>query len=169
MDLGADDLSGTRALLDLGAREIWAVDRNPMPKTDDPRIRTEVNYFHNLTEAHEVILASWIVNWHVNVEHLLSQAEIVVCLSKNTDGIQCGYRQMWEHLCQREVLVYVPDAHNSLTVYGPKQVRREKTGEEIAALDLSRVYLFDEIKEYNQHESTNHRTTSQAGVPTSAY
>jgi hypothetical protein len=146
MDLGADDLSGTRALLDLGANQVLAVDRNPMPKTDDPRIRTEVNYFHNLTEACEVILASWIVNWHVNVEHLLNQADIIVCLSKNTDGILCGYPQMWEHLCQREVLAYVPDAHNSLTVYGPRQVERPKTGEEIAALDLSRIYRFDEIE-----------------------
>lgn len=134
LDLGAGDLHGTKALLELGASCVWAVDRNPMPKNTDPRIRTEICYFHNLRESHDVVLASWVVNWAVGLEPVLDEARIVVSLSKNTDGTACGYRQMWEYLQTREVLVYCPDPRNTLTVYGPNRVRRGPTGEEAAAL-----------------------------------
>lgn len=147
LDLGARDLQGTKAMLELGAAEVWAVDRNEMPRVSDPRVRTEINFFHNLQESREVVLASWVVNWPVGIEHLLAEAKFIVSLSKNTDGSACGYQQMWEYLSTREVLVYLPEFKNTLTIYGPGwDTERSLTGEEFAALNPQTMFSFFEAE-----------------------
>jgi hypothetical protein len=132
----------------LGASGVLAVDRNPMPNLNDPRVIYWQGMFHDLKLAAKVVLASWIINWDVGVEPIFDQAEIVLSLSKNTDGICCGYPAMWEYLRTREVLAYLPERANTLTIYGPARVSRNLTGEETAALDLSRIYSFENICEF---------------------
>ena len=134
LDLGAAQLEGSELLVELGARDVLAVDRNRMPAPSSSRITTRVELFHNLEETRPVVLASWIVNWQVNIEHHLEAAECIISISKNTDGSSCGYQQMWELLRRREVLLHLPERQNTLTVYGPELVDRAPTGEEVAAL-----------------------------------
>lgn len=146
LDLGAADLEGSELMLELGARDVLAVDRSSMPAPSSSRIETRVTQFHQLEETRPVVLASWIVNWPVNIEPLLGAAERVVSISKNTDASACGYPGMWTHLCRRELLLYVPECRNTLTVYGPRVIERPPTGEEFAALNQGRMYSFDEAE-----------------------
>lgn len=120
-----------------------------MPNLKDPRVTYWQGFFHDLKDTRKVCLASWIVNWSVGVEVIFDQVDIVLSVSKNTDGTVCGYPAMWEYLSRREVLAYAPHVANTLTVYGPSQVSRDHTGEERAALDLSRVYTYEEVSRSN--------------------
>ena len=146
LDLGAADLEGSELMLELGARDVLAVDRSSMPKPSSDKITTRVTQFHLLEETRPVVLASWIVNWPVNIERHLAAAELVISISKNTDGSACGYPWMWTYLCRRELLVHLPERRNTLTVYGPRVVERPLTGEEFAALNQGRMYDFDEAE-----------------------
>jgi len=148
LDLGAAELAGSELMVELGAQDVLAVDRNGMPTPSSSSITTRVTQFHLLEETRPVVLASWIVNWQVNLERHLDAADVVISISKNTDGSSCGYREMWVLLRRREVLLHVPERINTLTVYGPRLVDRAPTGEEVAALwpDIMRVWSFDEAE-----------------------
>jgi hypothetical protein len=150
LDLGAAELAGSELLVELGARDVLAVDRNRMPTPSSELITTQVTQFHMLEETRPVVLASWIVNWPVNIERHLRAAKYIISISKNTDGSSCGYEQMWQLLMMREVLLYVPERKNALTVYGPDSgIRRTPTGEELAATwpDPMRMFSFEEAEE----------------------
>lgn len=146
LDLGAGDLALSHVMVAMGAQDVLAVDRHQMPVPQTPKIQAYVSYFHDLEETRPVVLASWIVNWNVGIERQLHAASHVIVLSKNTDMSVCGYPGMWGLLRQREVLLYLPEHPNVVTVYGPQQAPRGPTGEEIAALNLSHVYTFDEAE-----------------------
>ena len=150
LDLGAANLEGSELMLELGAREVLAVDRTHMPKPSSSRITTRVTQFHLLEDTMPVVLASWVVNWPVSIERHLAAAKTVISISKNTDGTCCGYPWMWTYLCQRELLLYMPERRNTLTVYGPGIVERPLTGEEFAALNQDRIYDFDEAEQLAQ-------------------
>ena len=149
LDLGAADLEGAQLMLELGARDVLAVDRFEMPKPSSSRITTKTTQFQYLEETRPVVLASWIVNWQVDIEKFLEAADVVISISKNTDGSACGYRGMWEHLRRREVLLHLPERQNTLTVYGPKHEIRPPTGEEVAVLwpYPMRMWSFEEAED----------------------
>ena len=156
LDLGAAELTGSELLVELGARDVLAVDRNRMPKPSSNRITTRVVQFHQLEETRPVVLASWIVNWQVNIERHLRAAKVIISISKNTDGSSCGYEQMWQLLMMREILLHVPERQNTLTVYGPASgLRRPPTGEEFAATwpDPMRMFSFEEAEEIVKSKS----------------
>lgn len=148
LDLGAGNLEGAQLMLELGARDVLAVDRFEMPKPSSSRITTRTTQFQYLEETRSVVLASWIVNWQVDIEKFLEAADVVISISKNTDGSACGYRGMWEHLRHREILLHLPERQNTLTVYGPRHEVRPPTGEELAALwlDPMRMWSFEEAE-----------------------
>lgn len=146
LDLGAGELEGSEMLLELGARDVLAVDARAMPEPSSSRISTRCCQFHQLRETRPVVFASWVVNWPVNLEPLLDAAKVIISLSKNTDGSACGYPGMWALLSRREVLRYIPERPNTLTVYGPEIEKRPLTGEEFAALYQERVYSFEEAE-----------------------
>lgn len=152
LDLGAGWLEGSRAMLELGARDVLAVDRHSMPAPGSSAITTRTVHFADLEETRPVILASWIVNWPVDIERHLMAAELVISVSKNTDGASCGYPQMWNLLRKREILLYLPERQNTLTVYGPKEVHRSPVGEELAATwpDHMRMFSFEEAEKLAQ-------------------
>lgn len=152
LDLGAGDLEGSEMLLELGANDVLAIDARDMPDPSSSRIRTRVCRFHELRETRPVVFASWIVNWPVNLEPLLDAAKVIISLSKNTDGSACGYPGMWALLSRREILRYVPERPNTLTVYGSSLVDRPLTGEEFAALYQERVYSFEEAKKLDEEQ-----------------
>lgn len=150
LDLGAAELIGSELLLELGARDVLAVDRHPMPTPSSSRITTLEAHFHQLEETRPVVFASWIVNWPVNIERHLRAAKVIISISKNTDGSSCGYEQMWQLLMMREILLHVPEFKNTLTVYGPASgLRRTPTGDEFAATwpDPMRMFTFEEAEE----------------------
>lgn len=135
VDVGAGDLYYSRLLLELGARKVVAIDKEPLS-----RARRGIQTIRNPLRALEPIRDAWLfLSWPVNhdIGYLpwLEAAEGVVYLGSNVDGSSCGVPAMFMHLYYRGVLHHIPHRRNTLTIYGgPRTQDRELTHEEYAAL-----------------------------------
>ena len=144
-DLGAGDLSLSRELLRLGAACVDAVDTK-LPPRAPKRVLRHPCYFHDYVGSPEVGFVSWPVNWDVNLPTVLRRIPTVLYLGTNVGGTACGDIELWRYLTTREVLAHSPDRENTLTVYGSREVERELTGEEFAALHPERLFTFEEAE-----------------------
>jgi len=54
LDLGAADLEGAQLMIDLGARDVLAVDRFEMPRPSSSRITTKRTQFQHLEDTRPV-------------------------------------------------------------------------------------------------------------------
>jgi hypothetical protein len=147
-DMGAGDCILAQDLLDLGARRIRAVDKEPLVSELDERVEYTQAYFKDLpVEERGVLFLSWPINRKdpALVDHVAA-AQIVVYLGSNMDNNACGSPDLFDHLVCRELLAHVPERKNTLLIYGGPIPRRELVPEELAALDQSVVYNFH--KEY---------------------
>jgi len=137
-DLGAGDMGHARTLLQLGATEIVAIDKDPRPSEE--RIRVTEAYFTEVTPPNNIQVA--FVSWPSNHQlpgllPLLEVSEVVIYLGSNTSMDACGWVDLYEHLTRRELLAHVPYWKNSLIVCGdplPEGDLRPATPEETAAL-----------------------------------
>jgi len=165
-DIGSGDLALASKLMDLGATRIIAVDKEEgIPKNStldivtvdaiDPTILT----YHMDTHIQGVLLnrlfsecddpktisfLSWPPNGPNGLLTVVQTTEVIIYLGKCTDGSMCGEPEMWRELRTREILNISPDRRNTLIVYGPNKVERRPVLEEIAGIDESRIYEFDE-------------------------
>jgi hypothetical protein len=146
-DLGAYDLRLSKTLVDIGASKVTAVDRSEMPSPSRlyPEIETVQAYFKDVAPV-EAAFVSWPVNWPCALLEVIQNADLVIYLGRNTDGMVCGYEALWRHLRGRDVLCHIPCPVNTLVVYGkPLKVPREKgLPEEMAAVYLDRVWTYSE-------------------------
>lgn len=144
-DVGAGDLLLAKSLLNLGAAHVIALEKERMPA----RIKgiTPVRgSFHEYREPIQTAFVSWPVNWwDKGLLNLIERSEVVLYLGSNLDGLMCGFQRMWEHLSEREVLGHVPDRANTLIVYGPNSEVRKPLPEEFAALNLERIWSYQEL------------------------
>jgi hypothetical protein len=142
-DLGAGSLDYAKHLLCLGAREVFAVDKEGFHPTryQGRNITPIERYFADVKVPPGGLAVAW-VSWPTNhVLHgllpLLSAAEVVIYLGSNTGGSACGWPALYDHFHFREVLAHVPHRRNTLAVYGRQLCeaeRRPLIGEEVAAL-----------------------------------
>jgi hypothetical protein len=73
------------------------------------------------------------------------KAKIVIYLGNNLDGTICGSEKLFRHLAKRKVLAHSPAKRNTLIVYGGLLRRkRELLPEELAGIDQSQIYRYDE-------------------------
>lgn len=141
-DLGAGDLTLSRKLLRLGARKVIAVDKEPAP----PRVPKGVEYIQSHFDIFQpasidIAFVSWPVNWATDIEPLVSMANIAIYLGKNTDGTVSGTPKLALAMLKRKLLVYRPDAKNTLIVTRKDRgVFRKPTGEELGMLDRNTIY-----------------------------
>lgn len=158
-DLGAGRLGLAATLIELGAKKVLAVDKEPAwtntPKTGVQYVR---GYFRDYAPSSiPVAFASWPQNAATGLHRLLEQAPCVIYLGSNVDWSSCGYPLMWQQLSAREVLEHVPDRPNTLIVYGPARIERPGLPEEYAALDQERMWGYNELY-------TSFGLAEQAGV-----
>jgi len=152
-DLGCGDLVLSRALLELGADRIVAIDRfrnENFPKRLHPKISFVHSEFRSYTGwVIDVAFVSWPVNALEDgaLLRLVERARTVIYLGKNTDGVVCGPSAFFDHMVRRELLSSVPDQKNSLIVVGnPLDRPRAPTGDEWAALNIGQLMTFDEAE-----------------------
>jgi hypothetical protein len=144
-DVGAGDLELSKELLALGARRVVAIDKEEMP-SPPKGIITVKSYFYDFTEPVQTAFISWPVNWAVlGLKPILERAPTVIYLGSNVDGRMCGIQKMWEQFSIREVLEYVPDPANTLIIYGSTRRKRSLFPEEYAALNLEKIWTFQEL------------------------
>ena len=150
-DLGAGNLYLSTVLMLLGAREVIAVDKEPIhdgdygyPAKITAGITPVVSLVQDLKQPVAVGFVSWPVNWDIGLADVLRDSELVIYLGCNTDGTACGDRSFWMQMIGREVLAYVPKRGNTLIIYGSKRVLREPLHEEACALDTSTIHEFSD-------------------------
>jgi len=149
-DLGAGDLSLAEQLLDFGATQVIAIEKEPPPRKHSDNITYFKGYFKDYYSPIDIALLSWPPNYCIGLPRLVKRARIAIYLGKNTDGTACGSPELFGHLLNREISVYLPDRHNTLICYeGPVTTRRKPRGEEVAAISCGRadpVLLFEEVE-----------------------
>jgi hypothetical protein len=151
-DLGCGhDLILSHELIDLGATEVVAVDTYLPTQVEERPLNKSVRYirnsFENVDDVVDVAFVSWPSSHHSpGLIRLLSSASTVIYLGTCMDGLLCGSPELFRYLATREVLEHEPDRHNTLIVYGEKKVNRSLLPEELAGIDLSRIYFFDESR-----------------------
>jgi hypothetical protein len=92
-------------------------------------------------------LVSWPVNYEkVGLADIVDRTDTVLYLGTNVGGTACGGRDLWEVLSRREVLAYEADPINTLIVYGAGKTNRMLYGEELAALNVDRQWMFEEAE-----------------------
>lgn len=138
-DLGAGDLVLSRNLLEWGAREVVAVDKEPL-HLPPSGIRTIRSLFKDLREDVQWAFLSWPINhFDVGLLNIVERAQVVIYLGSNMDGSACGFFQLFQHLTTREVLAHAPRFANTLIVYGAAKVKREPFPEERAAMSSEMI------------------------------
>lgn len=146
-DLGAGSCHLSRILLDLGASEVVAIDRNPKP--DDlpylPNLSYQQAYFHELDPITDgIVFLSWPQQYVQGLVRLVRQAPTLVYLGCNTDMSACAPTKFWEYIQWRSIKHHVPHKHNTLLVYGDELGPRELVLEEIAGKDRTLIYHYEE-------------------------
>jgi hypothetical protein len=145
-DYGCGNLVFTEELVNLGARHIEAIDM------DHVRVPCELRKY--VTFKHQRIsqsgfsrrgaVVAWPYNVYTGVEHMTHRAPQLIYVGSNTGGTVCGYPAFWLEMARREVLLYVPDEHNTLIVYGAhgsQKTRRRLMPEEYAGLLTDKHYI----------------------------
>jgi hypothetical protein len=147
-DLGAGDFFLSRCLIDLGARRVFAVERQArhsgILEAGSPYEAVQVvgagfralgKVARHHRRVQDPLPAAWtpdvaFVSWptpedskftsHSDYSLLafVRRAKVVIYLGSNLDGTMCGSRKLYEHLGRREVLAHEPDRRNTLIVYG---------------------------------------------------
>jgi hypothetical protein len=150
-DLGAGDLSLAHFLIDFGATQVIAIDKEPLPRRcDSGRVNYIRSYFEAYYEPIDVAVISWPPNHCIGLTRLCQRANRVIYIGKNTDGTACGNLELFAHLLTREVSVYLPTRPNTLICYeGASRVSRRPKGEELAAIACGRadpVLHFEEVE-----------------------
>ena len=149
-DLGAGDLRLSKRLRSWGAERVVALDKK-LPRKIPEGVDFKEGYFKDFTEAPEVVWLSWPVNHEApGLVGILERTPLVLYLGTNTNGTACGGQDLWRHLRTREVLAYEADLSNTLIVYGVNRVERGLCGEEVAALDDSKWWTFQEAEKASQ-------------------
>lgn len=150
-DLGAGDLTLSGELLDLGAAEVYAVDkeRRHYGPTADSRLHFKQARFHELTSPMDLVFLSWPVNAEeVGLVPIMKRASTVIYLGCNTGGSMCATPDFFRALLLRELLAYDPHRENSLIVTGKfTGAPRQPTGEELAGLSvMTSYYSFEQAE-----------------------
>jgi hypothetical protein len=141
-DLGAGDLTHTRALLGMGASQVVAIDRTPMNlgvfSREPPELVVRTEYFEATARRQErpdVAFLAWPVNWKSpGLLEIIETSPVVIYLGCNTGGSSCGTPDLFRALARRTVLAEVRHPQNDLIVYGGEGSPRDLRPEERAAL-----------------------------------
>jgi hypothetical protein len=145
-DLGAGDLTLATTLLHLGAHQVIAIDKAPYRKRPPQGINTVTCYFENYPAPIDIAFVSWPrESFDLGLLSLIRRSRIVIYLGCNTGGSACGFSLMWQHLATREVIAYVPEAYNSLVIYGSTPQQRAYLPEEYAAIFQDKMWSFNDI------------------------
>jgi hypothetical protein len=137
-DLGAGTHPHYMALelLALGATGVTAIDPKESLPPEDPRIQVVCASLLDLVGlAPDVGFVSWPPRTAEGLLSILEATKTLVYLGKNTDGVSCGFPELFQLMTRRGLLAYVPDRQNCLIVLGGYlQGAREPTGEERAGM-----------------------------------
>jgi hypothetical protein len=146
-DVGSGPGGMSHKLLDLGAKEVVAVDKEDEDHfLAGPNLRyvrasyNQPESFRMLVGPMKIALLSWPSNYPAyGLISLLAETPYILYLGKNTGGTVCGSPALFASLSHRQVLSYLPERRNTLVIYGPERIERPLLGEELAGTDQSKI------------------------------
>ena len=120
-DIGCGDMELTHVVARY-AKRVNAIDPNyrfkPSTKTITFKKLTADSACKVWPSELPVVLLSWPLSSYIDgVLPLLKRAETIVYIGKNTDGVACGFVEMWRYLTTRKLVVEIPASHNTMLVY----------------------------------------------------
>jgi hypothetical protein len=126
VDLGAGDLTYAHLLVSLGAERVIAVDKEPMPEPARAGVERLQRRFEDcpVLTPDEVAFISWPPNNRGTCRDLvglIQECNRVVYLGTNRYPNACGMPELFEHFCDRELLVEVDESNGggqALLAYG---------------------------------------------------
>lgn len=135
VDLGAGSGALAQQLVDTGASRVVAIDKVEWGPVASGVERLWMR-FEDYVGPASLVFLSWPDN-HPNrgLLDIVTRAQTVIYVGKNTDGTACGWPGLFTEFQTREIVAHVPEQRNTLTVYGPARVRRGPTGEEFAGIN----------------------------------
>jgi len=135
-DLGAGDLAHSHLLVTLGAREVVAVDKAPMPKPRSEQIVRLQGHFGELAvpDRIEVAFLGWPQTYRMpGLIDWLDAADVVVYLGHNFDDSCCGSPELFFYLTRRALVDEVVGRRNTMLVLGERLSEARPMTEEEAA------------------------------------
>jgi hypothetical protein len=136
-DLGAGDMKLSGILVDLGALEVIAIDKQIQTIQSNPRIKPILSYFDHYKDPIDVAFVSWPMNFEgTGIVPLIKRADTIIYLGKNTDGNSCGSSELFSYTKRLKLLSYIPDSSNTLIICSNLFVSRPITGEEFAGIQM---------------------------------
>ncbi len=158
VDFGAGSLELSHMLVRFGALHVTAIDERPTQFPWDARVLLRAEPYaetekacvkdeRSLTAreretavaigAATVAFVSWCDTYpKPELIRLLGRFDTVVHLSKNSDGMCCGWPALYEYLATRPLAAYHPRRQNTLAVYGVGPVQRPMRPEETAGAKM---------------------------------
>lgn len=134
-DLGCGNFILAEQLLQLGAKYIYAIDKELENLTiSNEKILPICSTFEKFLpqiEKIEVGFISWPANYNTKLHLFLDKMDTIILLSKNIDGFMCGYIQFFKNLINRPILNYIRNKENSLIIYGPGRIKRPPVADEL--------------------------------------
>lgn len=146
-DIGAGDLSHSRTMSELGAKEVLAIDPGLSIYEQVPaNVKLLKGYAKDtsIPEELDVVFLAWPVNREIpGIDSWIAKARTVIYFGCNDNYTVCGGKDLWSILPGRAILHHFeiePTAHESsasFTVYGePLEEPRELTPEEKRAITV---------------------------------
>jgi hypothetical protein len=147
IDLGGRDGSFACHLLSAGARKAMSLDHSKgLPRIIAKNLTHHVATFAGYHAAFpnrrwDVGIVSWPVKFASiigGVIPILNNCETVVYLGKNSASTQCGSRDLWENLTDRELVKHIERNVASVLIYGDMERTADLIQEEewgLKALD----------------------------------
>jgi len=151
-DLGAGDLALAQRLVQLGAKKVVAVEKEPM-RGRPGKIELKHGYFKDVADTAPDIIPVVFLSWpqtrpQPGLLDLVDRALKVIYLGSNTDGNACGFPRLFANFYYRTLLAHVPCQANSMMVYDtyrhPKEEPRLLVAEEFAIFQ-PKMLRWDEV------------------------
>lgn len=137
IDLGAGDLSYSSMLASMAAKNVLAMDKNPLDAL--PGVLTQQCSFEDFQETAEVAFLSWPSNTPLNgLNDILGRHDTVIYLGSNVGGSCCGHITLFRHLITREPTIHLFHPVNTLIIYGRENRRSPLCAEEVAGIEAWR-------------------------------
>ena len=151
-DLGAGNLVHAKTRLQLGAKQVVAIDKNEFrPSLSQGfNIQTIQSRYSDLAPPDiDVAWLSWPSNTTLDgLLGILERSHLVIYLGCNTGGSACGWPGLFKHFRTREVLANHASRQNTMTVYGSSSsLGRPTTSEEWVMCNGQPFVSFEEAEQ----------------------
>lgn len=147
-DLGAGTGEHSAILAKLGAKQVVAIDKEPIRISRNPKIlKIEKSFDEVNVENIEIAFLSYPANYQTNgLLSLLKKSDQIIYLGRNTGGTACGTVDLFEYFLHRKLIDYISEYRNTLIIYGGEILKRISNLQEEIAIFSSEIQWYSELK-----------------------